>query len=71
MNNNQIIAIGKPNEHAYLHLTQLGTPLLSNNTLMLGDRLDTDVQFAIQHHFHSLLLFSGCTSSQDLESVSI
>jgi len=61
---NPVIKIGKPYSIAYHHINNIN-PINPSSTLMVGDRLNTDIQFAINNHFQSMLVFSGVTQSDE------
>ena len=60
------IIMGKPEKEIYLQaLNRLGT--LPEETLVVGDRLDTDVKGAIQVGCKTALVYTGVATQQDLE----
>jgi 4-nitrophenyl phosphatase len=62
--------IGKPETHLYQYaLRKLGTK--PEETLALGDRLDTDILGGIKAGLHTALVLTGVTTRQELENSSI
>jgi len=62
------VVAGKPNPLG-LRLIMETNNLEPSKVLMVGDRLDTDIEFGNLAGADTLLVFSGCTSRQDLEAV--
>lgn len=66
----QPIIIGKPETYLFQYaLRRLGTK--PDETLTLGDRLDTDILGGINTGLCTALVLTGVTSRQDLENASI
>jgi phosphoglycolate phosphatase len=61
---------GKPNPYV-IDLIIREHKCIKSKMIMVGDRLDTDIQLAINGEIASLLVFSGVTSPSDLEKSSI
>jgi 4-nitrophenyl phosphatase len=57
--------IGKP-EAGLAAALALGTGVAANETLFVGDRLDTDVAFGLAAGMQTLLVFTGVTTPDDL-----
>jgi 4-nitrophenyl phosphatase len=59
------IIVGKPEPHLFVEaMTRLAVP--PNQTLVVGDRLETDIAGGIQAGMRTALLLSGVTSAADL-----
>ncbi|KAL7451985.1 hypothetical protein ACHAWC_003730 [Mediolabrus comicus] len=43
--------------------------LKPEETMMIGDRLDTDIKFGNENKMHSALVLTGCTTSSDIQSL--
>lgn len=43
--------------------------LKPEETMMIGDRLDTDIKFGNENKMHSALVLTGCTKSSDIQSL--
>ena len=43
--------------------------LTPEETMMIGDRLDTDIKFGNENKMHSALVLTGCTTSSDIQSL--
>ena len=64
----QPTVIGKPNQYL-LDAILANYPLLNRSrTLMIGDRLDTDVAFGHAGGLHTMLVLSGCSSRADVDA---
>ena len=62
------ICTGKPNKVlADLIISKYG--ISPSRSLMIGDRLDTDIQFAHRAGMHSLLVMTGVTTSDSLKQL--
>lgn len=59
------IVIGKPSSHAWEALMDSDPNLKPECTLMVGDRLDTDIKFGRNAGLWTLLVNSGVNSTQD------
>jgi NagD protein len=59
--------VGKPNSLMLREgLTRLGAH--SSSTVMIGDRMDTDIQAGVEVGLETILVLSGASSSDDVES---
>ena len=66
----QPIVVGKPEPYLFLQaLEKLGTQ--PGETLVLGDRLSTDIQGGINAGLQTALLLTGATTGYDLQNSSI
>jgi 4-nitrophenyl phosphatase len=61
------ILIGKPETYALKKIIELAGGS-ADNTVMVGDRLDTDVQVANRAGVHSVLVLTGITSPAEAEA---
>ena len=62
--------IGKPSRKLMLGLLET-YGMKASETLMVGDRLDTDIAFAQSCNVDTLLVFTGCSTVQDLQNDSL
>lgn len=60
------VVIGKPSKDLALVITEK-FKLNPSKTLMVGDRLNTDIEFGKNGGFQTLLVLSGCHGLQDVE----
>jgi 4-nitrophenyl phosphatase len=60
------VLIGKPSQFALDAILSEHPGVSRARTLMVGDRLDTDVAFGVAGGLRTLLVFSGCTSREKL-----
>jgi 4-nitrophenyl phosphatase len=55
-----------------LDLLKLSHPtLIEQRTLMVGDRLDTDIRFGVDLGMSSLLVLTGVTNAKDLRRIGV
>jgi len=64
------VIAGKPNGELIKEILTL-RGFSAENTLFFGDRLDTDIKFAINGGIDSVLVLSGCTTETQLAGSSI
>ena len=61
--------IGKPNPLMMRHaLKKLGTDV--KNTIIIGDRMDTDIVAGIESEIDTVLVLSGVTNHQNIQNFS-
>ncbi|GAB5365292.1 hypothetical protein AAMO2058_001045100 [Amorphochlora amoebiformis] len=65
--NMKAINVGKPERFLFEHLRKSCNDIKLQRTIMVGDRLNTDMQFGNNGGAHSLLVLSGVTLKEDLE----
>lgn len=58
--------LGKPH-HPIFQVIQQSTKLNPSRTVMIGDRLNTDIEFGIKHGMKTLLVLTGVCKKGDLE----
>ncbi|KJH51519.1 phosphoglycolate/pyridoxal phosphate phosphatase family protein [Dictyocaulus viviparus] len=59
------ITVGKPNKPAFDYIKK-HWDIIPERTMMIGDRLDTDIKFGRDHGMKTLLVLSGCHKLQDV-----
>ena len=59
------VVVGKPSRDLALLLSSL-YGLSPDTTLMVGDRINTDVAFGLSVGWHTMLVLSGCHSRADI-----
>lgn len=62
------IVIGKPNSTFIDLIRQKHPDVGTDNIMMTGDRLDTDILFAKKNHIHSCCVLSGITTEEMIHS---
>ncbi|CAG9322207.1 unnamed protein product [Blepharisma stoltei] len=63
------VVVGKPNPIMFNILRERHPEIRPEKTLMIGDRLDTDMSFARNSGLKKMLTFSGVTQVKELESL--
>ncbi|KJE90751.1 hypothetical protein CAOG_02009 [Capsaspora owczarzaki ATCC 30864] len=63
------LVMGKPS-HFMLDCVKTAIGYDPARTVMVGDRLDTDIQFGLNGNLHTLLVLTGVTSLETLQSTS-
>eukprot|EP01156_Anaeramoeba_ignava_P017735 Anaeramoba_ignava/a89913_64.p3 GENE.a89913_64~~a89913_64.p3 ORF type:complete len:248 (-),score=86.15 a89913_64:3423-4166(-) len=58
--------LGKPQIHGFTQLKQRHPEIQKEETLMIGDRLDTDIQFGNSCGIQTICLLSGVTSEEEI-----
>ena len=59
--------VGKPSQFMLDVLFQRHPELQRSRTVMVGDRIDTDIIFGLRGGLTTLLVLSGCTSKEELD----
>lgn len=59
------ILCGKPSDVAIDYIRQLIECSATDEVCMIGDRLDTDIEFANKASFHSCCVLTGCTTREE------
>ena len=62
LNNNEVLSIGKPERFGF---EEIKKRVGSGRTLMIGDRMNTDIQFGVNNNISTLLVMSGVTQQYD------
>ena len=62
------IDVGKPSRTLF-NLIQSQVPLDVKRTVFVGDRLDTDVRFGVDHGMKSILVMTGVTNADELRRI--
>ena len=63
------VVVGKPNPLMFSILLKQHPEIIKERTLMVGDRLDTDMAFARNSGIKKMLTFSGVTQANELDSL--
>lgn len=65
------INVGKPSQTLLQLLKSSNPTLAEQRTVMVGDRLDTDIRFGVDHGMSSLLVLTGVTNAKELRRVGL
>ena len=63
------LVIGKPETHAYFEILK-AAGVSAENSVMIGDRLDTDIAVGNRAGAHTILVLTGVTSQQEADNAS-
>ena len=69
--NKEMVIVGKPNKLLFDLIVGKHEYINPKRTIMIGDRLNTDVMFGKAAGVDTILVFSGCTSENELKNSEI